>query len=227
MTKACHKLSFLIPLLLSLGSLHCMKSVCIRSYSGSYFPTFGLNRDENNSEYGHFSRSAWNRVQMRTTSFDWFNMDLPLFLRDGFCFVLANKKRKESHLILWNFLCNIVTQTLTIHRTAGEVRGPSFIPLYRFHPLTNIEIFICNFACGMTTRIFNRNACVYQAATRWDLSPYRITIWVIDWWCNVCLFTWWIDTRFLLQRLYIRNRWMWTRINYHPCITSEPTNKVC
>ena len=37
-----------------------------------------------------------------------------------------------------------------------------------------------------------------QTATRWDLPPYRITIWVIDWWCNVCLFTWWIDTRFLL-----------------------------
>ena len=44
--------------------------------------------------------------------------------------------------------------------------------------------------------IFNRNACLYQTATRWDLPPYQITIWVIDWWCNVCLFTWWIDTRF-------------------------------
>ena len=46
------------------------------------------------------------------------------------------------------------------------------------------------------SRIFNRNACVYQTATRWDLPPYRITIWLIDWWCNVCLFTWWIDSRF-------------------------------
>ena len=35
------------------------------------------------------------------------------------------------------------------------------------------------------SRIFNRNACIYQTATRWDLPPYRITIWVIDWWCNV------------------------------------------
>ena len=39
------------------------------------------------------------------------------------------------------------------------------------------------------SRIFNRNACVYQAATRWDLPGYRITIWVTDWCCNVCLFT--------------------------------------
>ena len=33
------------------------------------------------------------------------------------------------------------------------------------------------------SRIFNCNACVYQAATRWDLPPYRITIWLIDSWC--------------------------------------------
>ena len=26
----------------------------IRSYSGPYFPTFGLKTDKNNSEYGHF-----------------------------------------------------------------------------------------------------------------------------------------------------------------------------
>ena len=77
------------------------------------------------------------------------------------------------------------------------------------------------------SRIFNRNACVYQTATRWDLPPYQITIWVIDWWCNVCLFTWWIDTRFLLQRFDIGSRWIWTRIEYHPCITSEPTNQAC
>ena len=59
------------------------------------------------------------------------------------------------------------------------------------------------------------------------LPPYRITIWVINWWCNVCLCTGWIDTRFLLQRFDIWNRWIWTRIDYHPCITSEPTNQVC
>ena len=46
------------------------------------------------------------------------------------------------------------SQTLTIHRTAGEGRGPSFIPLYHFHPLTNVEIFICNFACEMTVMYF-------------------------------------------------------------------------
>ena len=52
------------------------------------------------------------------------------------------------------------------------------------------------------SRIFNRNACVYQTAAQWDLPPYRIAIWLIDWWCNVCLSTWWIDSRFLLQRFW-------------------------
>ena len=77
------------------------------------------------------------------------------------------------------------------------------------------------------SRIFNRNGYVYQTATRWDLPPYRITIWVIDWWCNGCLLTWWIDIRFLLQRFDIGNRQIWTHIDYHPCIKSEPTNQVC
>ena len=36
--------------------LHCVKSVRIRSYSGSHFPTFGLNTDQNNPKYGHFFR---------------------------------------------------------------------------------------------------------------------------------------------------------------------------
>ena len=55
------------------------------------------------------------------------------------------------------------------------------------------------------SRIFSHNACVYQTAIRWDLPTYRITIWVIDW-LIVCLFTWWIDTKFLLQRFDIGNQ---------------------
>ena len=46
------------------------------------------------------------------------------------------------------------SETLTINRKAGEGRGPSFIPLYHFHPLTNFETFICNFACEMTIMYF-------------------------------------------------------------------------
>ena len=40
---------------------HCLKSVRIRSYSGPHFPAFRLITDQNNSEYGHFSRSVLER----------------------------------------------------------------------------------------------------------------------------------------------------------------------
>ena len=41
--------------------IHCVKSDCIRSFSGPYFPAMGLNTGkygQKNSEYGHFLRSA-------------------------------------------------------------------------------------------------------------------------------------------------------------------------
>ena len=34
--------------------IHYIKSVCAWSYLGLCFPAFGLNTDQNNSEYGHF-----------------------------------------------------------------------------------------------------------------------------------------------------------------------------
>ena len=47
------------------------------------------------------------------------------------------------------------------------------------------------------SHIFNRIACIYQTATRWDLPPYRITIWLIDDVTLIfCLFTWWFDSSF-------------------------------
>ena len=33
---------------------HSVKNVGIRSFSGPYFPAFGLNTDQKNSEYGNF-----------------------------------------------------------------------------------------------------------------------------------------------------------------------------
>ena len=36
------------------------------------------------------------------------------------------------------------------------------------------------FCMRWLSHIFNRNACIYQTTTWWDLSPYRITIWLID-----------------------------------------------
>ena len=41
-----------------INELHCVKSVRMRSYSGPYSVRMRENTDQNNSEYGHFSRSA-------------------------------------------------------------------------------------------------------------------------------------------------------------------------
>ena len=79
------------------------------------------------------------------------------------------------------------------------------------------------------SHIFNRTACIYQVATRWDLPRYRITIWLTDdVTLSFFLFTWWFDSWFsLLQQFGTGNRWIQTRIDYHPCIKSKPTNQVC
>ena len=44
--------------------------------------------------------------------------------------------------------------TDTDDRAAEEGKGPSFISLYHFHPLTNIQTVICTFAWKMTISYF-------------------------------------------------------------------------
>ena len=73
------------------------------------------------------------------------------------------------------------------------------------------------------SHIFNSKACIYQIATRWDLPPYWITIALID---DVILIFVYLLVELILgfvQLFDMKNRWTRTRINYHPCITSEPT----
>ena len=56
----------------------------------------------------------------------------------------------DSAVFCFFFYQGFLSQTLTTHRTAGEGRGPLFIPIYHFHPLTNIQTFMCNFVREMT-----------------------------------------------------------------------------
>ena len=129
--------------------------------------------------------------------------------------------------IYFFFYQGFLSQTLTIHRTAGK-RGDHCL----FHSTTSTRSrtfrdLFATLHVRWLSRIFNRNACVYQTATRWNLPPYRLTIWLIDWlimqYLFVCLFDELI-VGFCDSDFDIGNRWIWTRINYHPCITSEPTN---
>ena len=94
-----------------------------------------------------------------------------------------------------------LSRKLTTRRTAGE-EGNHLL----FHSTTStcLRTFRHLFATlhvRWLSHIFNRNACIYQTATRWDfttLSNYHL----IDWCCevNFSLFTWWFDTKFLLQQ---------------------------
>ena len=90
-------------------------------------------------------------------------------MKDLIAQTIINKtyKKKYTKEFVFFFYQDFLSQTLTTHRTAGEGRGPSFIPLYHFHPLTNIQTFICNFARGMTIIYFssqrlNRNVQIHD-----------------------------------------------------------------
>ena len=57
------------------------------------------------------------------------------------------------------------------------------------------------------SHIFDRTACIYQTATRWELPTYRITIWLID--DMTLVFDCWRDDlilAFLLQQTETVNR---------------------
>ena len=83
------------------GSYHRVKIFRIRSYSGQYFPAFGLNTvrmgenaDQNNFEYGHFllnvqqrfflSEEAWIMDQGGGTSNKMREMHILALTQDGF-----------------------------------------------------------------------------------------------------------------------------------------------
>ena len=71
-------------------------------------------------------------------------------------FCVGQMRHQNIYLVksYFFFVSRFSSQTLTIHRTAGEGTGPSLIPLHHFHPLTNIETFISNYACEMAITYF-------------------------------------------------------------------------
>ena len=68
------------------------------------------------------------------------------------------------------FYHGFLSRTLTTYRTAG--------PLPPTHE--HSDIYFATLHVRWLSHISNRTACIYQAATRWDLPPYWITIWLID-----------------------------------------------
>ena len=143
-----------------------------------------------------------------------------------------------KNIIMVNFFFNkwsiffyqgLLSQTLTVHRTAGKGRDHRL-----FHSTTSthswtLRHLFATLHVRWLSRIFNRNACVYQTATRWDLSIYHFIELPFEWFIDDALFVCLLDELilgYLLQQFGMRNRWILTRIDYHPCITSELTNQV-
>ena len=58
------------------------------------------------------------------------------------------------------------------------------------------------------SRISNCNTCVYQTATRWDLPPYWITIWLINWLIDDVMFACVLDD--LILGLCYNNLTRWS-----------------
>ena len=88
----------------------------------------------------------------------------------------------------------------------------------------------------LLSHIFNRNACIYQNATRWDLPPYRITIWMID---DVMIF---VSLLVDLTLGFVKTIWHEKLVEIElastnilvsqtnrltKCASHKPTNQVC
>ena len=133
----------------------------------------------------------------------------------------VNKRNtKTGCVVFFLFLFSIMVFFHRHWRFTGQQRkgGDHLLFLYTTSTRSQtLRHLFANLHVRWLSRIFNRNTCVYQTSTRRDSAPYQIIIWLMDWWCNVCLLTWWMDSRFLLQQFDMGNRWIWTRIKYHPC----------
>ena len=133
---------------------------------------------------------------------------------------------------LFVFYQSFLPRKLTTHRTAGKERGREGNHIL-FHSTTStwsqtFRHLFATFHVRWLSHIFNCTTCICQTATRWDLPPYRTTTWLID---NaklvfVCCLLNDLILGFCYSNLDTENRWTRTRNDYHPCITSEPTNQV-
>ena len=109
----------------------------------------------------------------------------------------------------WFVFCSVSRFSFTDTDGPQDSRGTIF--LFQSTTSTRWRTFVHLFATlhvRWLYHIFNITACIYQTATRSDittLSNYHL----IDWWCevNLCFFTWWFDSRFLLQQFDTGNRW--------------------
>ena len=139
--------------------------------------------------------------------------------------VMAKVMIRVVEVVLHFFFLSVFSFTDTDDSQGSRGREGSIfystLPLPPAHE--HIGIYFATLSVRWLSHISNCTACFYQTATRWDLPPYRIIIWLID---DVMLIflSLLVD---LIQGFCYSCLTLETCIDYHPCITSEPTNQVC
>ena len=126
-------------------------------------------------------------------------------------------------LLFCFFFKGFLSRPLTTHRIAGEGRGPFFIPPAHEHSEIYLQLCIWD-----DYHMFLIATLVF---TYYSMRFYHLIELQFDWLMMWSLFLVSLLDDFMLGFCYSNldagNRWTRTRINYHPCITSEPTNQVC
>ena len=111
--------------------LHCVKSVRVRSYSGLYFLAFGLNTDQNNSEYGHFLRNV--RESCFQVIIEYYIIEKKLCL---YCCVDVETSLENAKLATLNWLCPLPTK---VGVRLGNFYQDSFFSFF-FYSLFNFDL---------------------------------------------------------------------------------------
>ena len=99
-----------------------------------------------------------------------------------FLFIIYHSLRLFSpkNIDSFFFSVRLFFQTLAIQRAAREERGPSlFISTISTRSRTFRHLFV-NLHVRWLSCNFNRTACNYRTAARWDLLPSWITVWLTD-----------------------------------------------
>ena len=123
--------------------------------------------------------SRWDGF-LRVTCWSWCSWMLRFWPCSLPCYIYILSFWWFSFHIYICFSTRFFFQTLTIHRTAGKGRGPSFIPLYHITYLWTFRHLFATLHLRWLLHIFNCTSHILQIATLWDLPPYWITIWLIN-----------------------------------------------
>ena len=130
-------------------------------------------------------------------------------------FTVNNKDTRRTSLVFLFSIRVFFTDTDFSQDSRGRERTIfySTLPLPPAHEHRDIYLQLCMWddyhVFLIATLVFTRLLLDEIYCT---LSNYHL----IDWWCNVCLFTWWIDSRFFVTAIWHGKPVDWTRIDYHP-----------